>query len=34
MLSIIPQHIIDDVRKDIKNLMQHVNTPIRKKPFR
>lgn len=33
MLSIIPQHIIDDVRKDIKNLMQHVNTPIRKKPF-
>jgi len=34
MLSIIPLHIIDDVRKDLKNLIQHINTPIRRNPFR
>jgi hypothetical protein len=34
MLSIIPRHIIDDVRKDIQSLIQQINTPLRKKPFR
>ncbi|XP_021926488.1 adenylate cyclase type 2 isoform X2 [Zootermopsis nevadensis] len=33
MLSIIPRHIIDDVRKDIQSLIQQINAPLRKKPF-
>ncbi|KAJ4431593.1 hypothetical protein ANN_20192 [Periplaneta americana] len=33
MLSIIPRHIIEDVRKDIQNLIQKINTPLRRKPF-
>lgn len=33
MLSIIPHHIIEDVRKDIKSLIQQINTPLRRKPF-
>jgi hypothetical protein len=34
MLSIIPRHILDDVRKDLKNFMQKTNIPKRRKPFR
>ncbi|KAJ9579599.1 hypothetical protein L9F63_004784, partial [Diploptera punctata] len=33
MLSIIPRHIIDDVRKDIQSWIQKINTPLRRKPF-
>lgn len=33
MLSIIPRHIIDDVRKDLKKLLLQINTPIRKNPL-
>jgi len=33
MLSIIPRHIFDDVRNDLRELLQHINKPIKKNPF-
>jgi len=34
MLSIIPQHIADDVRNDLRKLLRKIHEPIKKNPFR
>lgn len=38
MLSILPKHIAARVKKDIRNVFQHIklyqNEPLKKKPFR
>nr|CAD7267222.1 unnamed protein product [Timema shepardi] len=33
LLSILPRHIVEDVKEDIRRIIQHVNDPLKKKPF-